>query len=156
MESRLATAVQAVAVVVGDELIFHTVQCELAVADAVAIAANQGAEVATLCTILHIVGNVVVSQTNIRHHTVPVGHHDAHDAATEVCEANLHSSLVLQHIQLRAVCLEVGGVQTRERQSVLLGRSLRLRVARDDAHASCKDETCKKNLFHFFVCFLIG
>ena len=101
VESHLATAMQAVAVVVGNELVFLSVQCELAVADAVAVTTNQGSEIATLIAVLDVVGNGVMSQTYVLHVAGLVGNHDADNTSAEVGEAHFHAVGVCQ-------CEEVG------------------------------------------------
>ena len=112
VEGNRAAAMQAVAVIVGDELVLLAVERELAVADAVAIATDECTEVAAVGTILDIVGYVVMTQAHVGHLAVLVGHHDADDASAEVGEAYFHACCVLQYVKLSAVCLEVGGVQS--------------------------------------------
>ena len=120
VESHLATAMQAVAVVVGNELVFLSVQSELAVADAVAVTSNQGTEVATLIAVLDVVGNGVMSQAHVLHVAGLVGNHDADNSSAEVGEAHFHAVGVCQ---CEEVCLLAGmfGLEITAQQSAQSG-----------------------------------
>ena len=119
VESYLSTAVQSVAVIVQGKLVRLSVEGELPLGNAVAIASDERTEVATLCSILDVIADGVMSQTHIIHLAVLARHPDAHDAAAKVGEANLHAVLVLQHVEAGGVGLEVVGIEPGERERCL-------------------------------------
>ena len=91
-----------------------------------------------------------MSETDVRHVAVFVGHHNADDASAEVSEAHLHAVIVGDDIEGSRVADEVGGVETRERETVCA-----LSVAVCLAFASCETksgsysrETEKKVFLH--------
>ena len=153
MEGNRATTVQAVGAVVNGKLVAFTVECELTFCDAVAITTDKGSEVATFGTELLVVGNVVVTEADIRHVAVLVRHHDADDASTEVGEAHLHAVLVGNDIETRRVAGKVSGVKTRECKAVgTLSITCGFASARSQAE-SCNDcSKTKENTFlHTFL-----
>ena len=98
MKSYCAATMQTVAMVVGHQLIFLAIQRETAIADAIAIAANQRTKIAALCTILDIVGYIIVTQADVNHVVILVGHHNADDASTKIGETHLHAIGIAQGI----------------------------------------------------------
>lgn len=113
VESDGAAAVQAVGAIVDRELVALAVKGELPLGDTVAVATDEGTEVAALCTVLLVVGDVVMAEAYVAQCVLLVGHHDADDAAAEVGEAYLHAVLIGQDIECCAVGLEVGRVKAR-------------------------------------------
>ena len=102
-----------------EKLYYAIVEGELPLGNAVAIASDERTEVATLCSILDVIADGVMSQTHIIHLAVLARHPDAHDAAAKVGEANLHAVLVLQHVEAGGVGLEVVGIEPGERERCL-------------------------------------
>ncbi len=108
-------AVQAVAVVVLRQLVFHPVQGEAALVDAIGVAADGGAEV-RLVVLREIIGHLVEAQHHVLQFSVFVRNHDGDDAAAEVGDAHLHALGVGEGIQggggTVVAVFEVVGVQT--------------------------------------------
>ena len=100
MKSDVATAVEAVAIVVARQLVLDTIQRELAILDAVAIAADECAEVAALIAIADIVGNGVVAEADVEHVAMAVRHKDTDDASAEIGEAYFHTIVVGEGIEV--------------------------------------------------------
>lgn len=85
------TAMQAVAVVVLRQLIFHAIYGDLALIDAIGITADGGAEVRR---IFDVILNGLEAQYDITHHAVLIRHHHRYDASAEVRDANFHATFV--------------------------------------------------------------
>ena len=106
------TAVEAVAEVVLRELVLLAVQGDLALVDAVRVAADGGAEV-RLVVVREIVGDLVEAQDDVLHLALVVRDEDGDDAAAEIGDAHLHAIGVGQGVQ--------GGGGVVERVDEILG-----------------------------------
>ena len=124
VESDVSAAMQGIAVVVDCELVEDAVEGELSASDAVGIWSDEGAEVASLHAIFHIVGDIAVSEAHVGHFAVTVGYHNRDDASAKVGEAHLHAAIVAQSIELCGVGFEVDGVKSRESESIGLSSSI--------------------------------
>ena len=126
--------------VVLSQLVSHTVECELAVADAVGIAANAGTVVGGRVQRVGILGYVVEAQHYVSRLAVLVGNNERHHAATIVGDAHLHAVLVLQRVELHWLvlesCVKLGRVETRYRElRILLSASAGREHCYSNAHA---------------------
>ena len=112
----LGTAVQAVSEVVLRQLDGLSVEGEAALVDAVGIPADAGAEVG-LVVLREIIRHFVESQGHILQFPVFVVHHQRHDAAAEVGDADLGAVGVRQGVQRRGGTVigsfEIGGIESR-------------------------------------------
>ena len=155
VEGNGAASVETVHVVVGNQLILLSVEGELGISNAVAIASDEGSEVASFVAELDVVVDVVVSQADIDELAVLVGHHDADDASSEVCEADLHAVGVGQGVEIRLFRLEIAA----EKSGLcgLLGFLFGFGLAgcEHPQACCCNQETAGKKLFHFLFVFLI-
>ena len=86
---------QGVAEIVGRQAVFHAVQGELALVDAVGIAADGGAVVG-LIVLGIVVLDLVKSQDHVPLHAVLVRHDERRDAAAVVGDGHLHPGIVVK------------------------------------------------------------
>ncbi len=91
-------AVEAVAEIVLRKLVFHAVQGDLALVDAVRIPADGGAEI-RLVVLREIVGNLVEAEDDVLHVPLVVRDQDGDDAAAEVGDAHFHAVGIGQGVQ---------------------------------------------------------
>ena len=151
-----ATAMQAVGTVVDGELVVLAVNRELAFGDAIAVATDEGSEVAAFCAVLLVVSDVVMSEADIGHVAVLVGDHDADDASSEVREAHFHAFSVGEDVECRGVAGKVVGVKPGEGQGcrAVGAFGVRGRLASASSHAEsccCESKTEIKILLHAFL-----
>ena len=104
----MQTVLGTVASVVLGELVFLTGNGNLAVVDAVGVAAYRCTEVAGRVEGVGILGDVVVAEYHVGGIAILVGHHERHDAATIVGDAGFHAILVLQHVEFHGLVVDHG------------------------------------------------
>ena len=107
------TAVQAMAVVILRQLIFHTIQCEASLINTIGISSDTCSEIRR---IFDVVLYGIKAQYHILHVSILVGNHDRYDAASEISDTHFHLVLVLQNEQVRFLtidfCLEIASLQS--------------------------------------------
>lgn len=99
------TAVEAVAVVVDGQPVDGVVEGEAALVDAVAVAADECAEVAVD---VDVVVDVVVAEDYVDGFAVAVGNHQGYDASAEVGDACFHAGVVAEDEKGGGVAVDSG------------------------------------------------
>jgi hypothetical protein len=107
--------VEAVRLVVLGECVLCPVELELTVGDTVAVATDEGTEVARA---VDIGLDAVVSEDDVGHLAVLVGHHDRDEAAAPVGNASLGTFGILEDVEVGRfpinLCFKLGFVQPGE------------------------------------------
>ena len=88
---------QGVGAVVDRQRVFLAVERELALGDAVAVAADQRAEVRA---VLDVIGQVVVAEHHVAEVAVAVGHLQEDDEAAVIADAGLGALVVAQRVEV--------------------------------------------------------
>ena len=87
---------EAMTVIVLWQLVFNAVECKASLIYAIAVAANDGAEVAVD---IYIVLNGIMSEYNIGEAPVPVGNHERYEASAVIGDSGFHAVIVGYYIE---------------------------------------------------------